>query len=145
MKFDKSKIIKYAGAGLLSVCVIAGSGIYFKEKNVDHVNEYCLLNEILGIEHQIKKINEQVSNEYRAYAVEHGKVELHSDFITENGKTFLPAGYVLEDDYGVKTVNVPGPDDAVIITKSSIISDENDNCIYYNPEIVKVLYNTKSR
>lgn len=144
MKFDKSKIIKYAGAGLLSVCVIAGAGISFKEKNVDHVNEYCPLNGILGIEHQVEKINEQVSNEYRAYAVEDGKVELHSDFITENGKNILPEGYVLEGDFGVKTVNV-GTDDAVIITESSIISDENDNCIYYNPEIVKVLYNTKSR
>ncbi len=144
MKFDKSKIVKYAGAGVLSVCVIAGSGIYFKEKNVDHVNEYCPLNGILGIEHQIEKANAQLSSEYRAYAVENHKADLYSDFITENGESVLPEGYVLDGNVGVKTINVEN-EDAVIITKSSIVSDEFDNSKYYNPEIVKVLYNTKSR
>ena len=52
----KENIKKYVGAGMVSIAILAGAGLGIVEATTDHTHEWCPLNSILGVEHQMRKI-----------------------------------------------------------------------------------------
>lgn len=48
MTINKSKIIKYAGASILTATLIAGAGLTIYDNNVDHTNEICPICNVLS-------------------------------------------------------------------------------------------------
>ena len=158
----KYKKVRGICMGVASIAVLGAlcmQGIEICDGNVDHVNEYCPLNSVLGVEHQIKKIN--AMSGYSAYLLDDeyykGDV-LYTETVnpytykTDEGTYFVaPEGYVLDGDMAVRTtissdkITYVG-DDAIVVTKDKEIvmvkTDNDDYTLSYEdiiPEPIKVL------
>lgn len=124
---EKKKIVKYAAAGLLTTSLVIGVGLHLFDSNIDHLNEYCPLNSILGVEHQIHKINYDYSvygiNAY--YENETTSIEYinPTTIQKEDGSTIytLPAGYTLVNGVGVRIVHKP---ERIVITQGTPVFPE---------------------
>lgn len=88
----KRKIAKYAGISILAAALITGIGVEVYDASIDHYHEYCPLNNIFGIEHQIDIINND-GNEKGIYA--------HLE--SEKRGYIAPVGYELVGDRAIKT------------------------------------------
>ena len=80
------------------------------DKNINHLEQYCPFNNVLGVNHQIKKIN--YTEGYKASLKEDGNIEVIADAIVEesngNKKYIAPEGYELEGSHCVKTLTKKG-------------------------------------
>lgn len=124
---EKKKIAKYAAAGLLTASLVTGVGLHLYDSNVDHLNEYCPLNSILGVEHQIHEIN----NNYGVYGINayYENETTSKEYINptaiqkEDGSTIytLPAGYTLVDGVGVRIVHKP---ERIVVTQGTPVFPE---------------------
>ncbi len=152
----KGACIGIASIALIGLCI---QGIEVCERNIDHVNEYCPLNGILGVEHQIEKID--AMGGYSAYLLDDeyykGDVLFKETvnpytYETKEGSYLVaPEGYVLEGDKAVRTtissdkITYVG-DDAIVVTQDKDImitkADNGDYTLSYvdiTPEPIKVL------
>ena len=147
----KENIKKYVGAGLLSIAILAGAGLCIEaiDLNIEHTEEWCPLNSILGVEHQMRKIEN--SYKFNSYYDESGDmyycdfdvifakdgiVEYYTDatrISDENGNII---GYAAKEGYlsGTKAVKRVqyAEEDAIIINKSA-----PERKIIYVPKIVE--------
>lgn len=64
---NKKNIKKFAGAALISTALVTGAGISY-ESSVNHDHEFCMLNYVFGLQHQVDKINNGI-NGFRYTAV----------------------------------------------------------------------------
>ena len=88
----KQKIKKYAGAVLLTVALL-GVGVRVYDATIQHYFEWCPLNHIFGLKHQVNKINKGDHN-----------FRYEARYVPEDIFEKIPAGYT---DYCVNcTVNV---------------------------------------
>lgn len=127
----KRKIVTYASVGLVGVALATRAGISIVEKNVDHLNEYCPLNGLLGVNHQILKINEHRSEGYEAYPLDSDYYTIEVEpYITHDGNEThysVPEGFTLQDGKDVKNIYVG--DDAIAITKGKVVDVIVDDSI----------------
>ena len=153
-KINKKKIVKYAAAGLLTVALV-GTGIelHLYDSNIDHLNEYCPLNNVLGAQHQVHEVN----NKYAVYGINafytaNGEVQLVSAPMKKeiDGKIvyMAPSGYVLSDGKAVKTIKYTDVEKAIVITEGTLVYPEGaqlEDLIkkadiqVYDPKVVKVI------
>lgn len=77
---EKRDIIKYAASSILAGTLAYGGGLVLVESQTDHLNKYCLLNELFGLEHQVDKINHEYADEgYFAEYVEEHDTDINID------------------------------------------------------------------
>ncbi len=114
--FNKNnKKIKIIGGTLAATIALTGTGLVACElydSKVDHMHEECPFNKVLGVEHQINKINKQTKD--TDMVASHVNV-ISVDNITDSipagkytnaaGETTysVPKGYVLEGSNAVKS------------------------------------------
>ena len=132
-KVKKNKIIKYGGASILVGAYFAYSGIKLYDFTIDHLHEYCPLNDYFGINHQLNVINNDKSNpRYKAYYFENGKGKIYSDYTDE----YIPEGFEIEGNRAYKEVSI-GHSDLIVITDNTVvIPNDSDNNKYYDPKVV---------
>ena len=110
---DKKKIIKYTATGLLTTYIATSGIINLIETNIDHLHEYCPLNKILGIEHQIDEINEQYGlaglNAHYEDEINIQETVKPTTIQNEDGQIIytIPDGYILEGEVGIKNIHKP--------------------------------------
>ncbi len=156
-KVDKKRIVKFAAAGLLTATLATGIGLHIYDSNIDHLNEYCPLNNIFGAQHQVHEIN----NEYAVYGInafyaENGRAQLVSaPMISEkDGKTIYtaPIGYELSNGQVVKNVGFDelekDKEDAIVLTSGTPVYPEGaqpgdiirkSDIQVYDPQVVKLI------
>ncbi len=139
-KINKKNIIKYAGIGLVAAGMLTLGTMSIYDNGVNHLEEYCPLNRIFGIEHQVSEINNNYSEEgIQAYCGEDGWVQIKSapEEVQEDGEVIYIAldGYMKLNGELVKNVRVTMGEDAVVITKGTT----NSNGEVYDPQIINVL------
>ena len=124
---DRSKLgNKYINIPLILATTIGLTigGIEIKDNNVDHLNEYCPLNNLFGVEHQIDKINHDYrSLGIRAYYVEGDKTDIYYNYVDKIDKTDDALNYnsVVEIPGVVKSVYFENNDPKILITKGEIM------------------------
>ena len=95
-KIDKKKIIKFAGAGILTGALVMGVGLHLYDANIDHLNEFCPLNNVFGLEHQVHEIN---NNGLSMDAVAYDDSFINITAPAEERTIYtLPPGYILGED-----------------------------------------------
>ena len=133
-KSSKSgKIKRYAAYGLVSVCLLAGTALHIIDANIDHLHEYCPLNNVFGVEHQVGRINKEYKNQgITARYVEDSYIT--EDIIQAIQKTkddgtivySAPSGYSLEGGKAVKSIAHYGK--SIVLSQST---DGNESKDYY--------------
>lgn len=155
-KVDKKRVVKFA-AGLLTLAFGIGSGVHIYDSNIDHLNEYCPLNNVFGAQHQVHEIN----NEYAVYGInafyaENGEVQLASapKKTEKDGKIVYtaPIGYELSNGQIVKNVGFEelekDKEDAIVLTYGTPVYPEGtqpgdiirkSDIQVYDPQVVKLI------
>ncbi len=158
-KINKKNIVKYAGVGLLATCLNVFNGMHLYDTQVDHLNEYCPLNDIFGVNHQIHEINKNyVQDGIKAYYTENGEVQLISGLKKTilDGKKYYsaPVGYTLNGDQAVKNIKLANTDDGIVLTRGTPIYPEDaqpgelirkSDINIYNPQVVSVITDSKTK
>lgn len=152
-EINKKKIVKYAGAGLLATYLLTFGGMHLYDSHIDHLNEYCPLNNVLGLQHQVHKIN----NEYSVYGInafyaENGEAQLVSAPMKTkiNGKVveMTPIGYGLSNGKIVKNIKINDGEDVIAVTRGTAIYPEGaqpgdlikkSDIQVYNPQVFKII------
>lgn len=139
-KINKKNIIKYAGIGLVFAGMISLEAMSIYDAKVDHLEEYCPLNQIFGVEHQINEINNMQNEDgIHAYYAEDGLVKIKSApmQVIQDGEVIYvaPSGYILANGEVIKNVRVTTGEDAIVITKGT----PNGDGEVYDPQIINVL------
>lgn len=130
---EKKNIKKYAATGLLAVALL-GVGLDIKDAKVNHEEEWCPLNHIFGMQHQVNKINSGL-NSFRFEAV----------LVPENKNEIVPEGYTqYQGTYGQHVVEYvsfyadplkPLEDDSVYAIRNGFLEK---NAIPYGQERIEV-------
>ena len=136
MKIKKSNIIKYGSAYLLAGSFFTFLGVKLYDSQIDHLNEYCPLNDYLGVNHQINVINNELEPRYRAYYLKSGKGKLCSDYT----KDYIPEGYEVHGNKAYKNIQI-GLSNAIIVTDNTVVipMDKSEKPKYYDPKIISVI------
>ena len=95
-KINKKKIVTYAAAGLLTATIATGIGLHIYDSNIDHYNEYCPLNQVFGVEHQVYAINNDHDVSTSAKYLEDGIMRFYGE-AEEKTIYVAPAGYTLKN------------------------------------------------
>lgn len=141
MNNNKNNIIKVVAISTIIGALSLNKGIKVYDDNINHLSEWCPLNNILGIEHQIKRINKDFgSHGIQAYKVENNAVYLTSELniLYEDDNSFyfnLPNGFVYKDKQGVKKVDILDDSIKLVITSGDVVDCEEEVKVY-NPEII---------
>ena len=145
----KDFVTAIAVSTLISALSI-NKGIKIYDDNINHLSEYCLLNDILGVEHQINKINEEYGkNGIKAYEVKDNKVILKScckDIIPRKSGYYykLPDGYRIIHGELEREVNIDDEDVKIVITSGEVIPFDDENEInIYDPQIINYVRKLK--
>ncbi len=125
-KINKKEIV--VCAVILAICMGAGAvGVAMYDSNIDHLNEYCPLNNIFGVEHQIDLINDEYSIKRAVYAT-NGEVTLVSGLTKiENDDEMVyaaPVGYTLSNGQAKKTIKLNGVEEGIVIIEGVPVSSD---------------------
>ena len=119
--------------GLLVTAGAALTGAHVVDYNVDHLKVYCPLNDILGVEHQIGKINNEYADQgIRAYISEKGNgiLTIYSDVKTETnsrGKEvyYCPTNFTYSSGgKGTKNILTDPTKNTIYITQGDVMYPE---------------------
>ena len=157
----KRKIKLYSGLGALITTSGLLVGLKLYDNTIDHLHEYCPLNNILGVQHQINNIKlNNINYGIDAVAMKNGKMTLASTYPTHfDGKIYTYSNdssityianenSVLIDNTEYTTIKVDDVDDAIIIVKGYPVYPDGaaaddyikvDDIKIYQPKIINVL------
>lgn len=148
---NKNKIKKYAASALIVASLLLPKGITALEVPEEHLDKWCPLNKILGVEHQIDKINS-----LPGYTAKYSSDGIFDASKLENGKYYVIYNDGTTKEYTINNAeyngeNLPSPihfsenDGEVILIKTSkkdeIITDNYENGMQKREETTSHLQN----
>ena len=100
MNIDKSKIKKSAAIVLLVAALAGGKGCVASEAPEEHLDKWCPMNKVFGIEHQVKKINAIPG--YKAMYLADGTID---QSLLENGKYYVIHTDGTKEEFSIDFIN----------------------------------------
>lgn len=130
-KINKKKLVKYAATSLLLATISSGCGIAIHDSSIDHRNEICPFTKMttsisdfnsrifnIGIQHQIKQIEDEEHDEVPKYQNRIRNIEVNTSFnheYMEYDYKFTKVLPVVNYNYETKEVEFDVPDGYTLI------------------------------